>query len=131
MKNPQVLILSGDEFSCRLMVDLVRSNDLTAEAVARPSSEGWVDALAEGRVRPSVLVVDLDEPLLHGREKIERIQKLPRRCRPMILGLSRDPQASDDGALGLAGLVSTPLDTGEFARAVSRLALQDRLVAEA
>ncbi|MCA9320688.1 MAG: hypothetical protein KDB53_08140 [Planctomycetes bacterium] len=130
MKNPQVLILSRNEFQRRTMADLARCNELTVQASGARGADDWIQRVTRGECRPSVVVIDLDEPSLEGVRRIEELRKIPVERRPRVVGLAgRTHQllGSDGGRLDLEDVVTTPLDFGCFARSVARQALEARL----
>jgi len=126
MQTPRVLIFEPSTFNRRLMSDLIECNDMKAVAV---DGSDWVARLEKGADRASVVVVDLDESRRDGFEVVRRLNALPVEQRPRIVGLVDSSKARPQAGphvLGCEEVIERPLDTGSFARAVVRQALEAR-----
>lgn len=126
MQTPRVLIFERSTFNRRLMSDLVECNDMKAVSV---DGSDWVDRLEKGSDRASVVVVDLDQPRRFGHEVVRRLNALPVQHRPRIVGLiesTKNVSEAGPQTLGCEEVIERPLDTGSFARAVCRQALEAR-----
>ncbi len=114
MNNPSVLVVASNAFLRSLMADLLRVNDVVC---AR--ADGPHDAQVEiSRIDPLIVVVDWDMPD-GGAEHVIRA------CGPeRFVLVAADTRRVDPSAItrlpGVAGVVRTPLETGSFARVVTR-----------
>jgi CheY-like chemotaxis protein len=125
MQTTRVLIYEQSTFNSRLMADLVECNDMKAVPV---DGSDWVDRLETGSDSAAVVVFDLDRPKREGLDVVRRLCALPRAHRPRIVGLvaSLKGAAAAVRNLDLEEVIERPLDTGSFARAVCRQALEAR-----
>lgn len=81
---------------------------------------------AEGPVRPSVVLLDMNMPKLNGLDVLERIRKDPATRKVPVVILTSSDEEQDvlrSYDLGANSYVRKPVDFNEFAEAVGRLGL--------
>lgn len=123
MDRPRVLIIEHSDFHRRLMSELVECNDMKATAVDHV--DGDLEAERE-MDRATIVVVDLDSRRREDVKVFERLNAMPKRPRIVgVVGAGATGRASRPG-LPVEEIVTRPIDTGAFARAIARQALEAR-----
>lgn len=131
-KGLLLLVEDSADDEALILRTLRKNNFLNEIIVARDGVEALAYLLGdeskdgEGRITPTIVLLDLKLPRVDGLEVLERIRANPRtQLQPVVVLTSSDEEADvvRSYELGANSYVRKPVDFGEFSKAVTQLGL--------
>lgn len=127
-----LLVEDSADDEALILRTLRKNNFLNEVIVARDGVEALSYLLGDeanggdGRIAPTIVLLDLKLPKIDGLEVLERIRADPlTRLQPVVVLTSSDEEADvvRSYELGANSYVRKPVDFGEFSKAVTQLGL--------
>jgi CheY-like chemotaxis protein len=112
----QILVVEDDDDLRGVVADLLRDEDFTV--IEAPHGQAALDYLLSTPTAPSLILLDLNMPVMSGREMIVALRGDPRLTAIPILVVTSEPPGAGPAAEGTVGRLQKPYAAGHLIKLV-------------